>query len=55
METKIPSDDELNEIYKVFKTHGIEPIPAQHENHQMAIMIPGEKPIKVLLTLATFE
>lgn len=57
MDTKIPSEEQMNEIFKDFQQRGIQMIPAKHEDHQIAIAI-GRDPktaIKVLMTMATFE
>jgi hypothetical protein len=55
METQIPNDDEMNDIFKAFK-NTVQMIPATHENHQMAIAIgTPDKHTKYLVTFEKFE
>jgi hypothetical protein len=57
METRIPTEEQMNEIFKDFNRKGIQMIPATHDDNQIAVAI-GNDPktaIKVLMTLTTFE
>lgn len=55
METRIPTEEQMNEIFKDFRFKGIQMIPATHDDNQIAIVVGRDPAIKVLLTLTTFE
>lgn len=57
MKTSVPTEEQMNEIFKDFHKRGIQMIPANHDDNQIAIAI-GSDPqtaIKVLMTMTTFE
>lgn len=54
MDTKIPDSDQMNEVFKTLQSTGLQMIPADHKDHQVAISI-GRDPAKQTKYLVTFE
>jgi hypothetical protein len=54
MDTKIPNDEQMNEVFKTLQSTGLQMIPADHEEHQIAMLI-GKDPTKQTKYLVTFE